>query len=303
MRSKCFQKGPSSRRPMRGQAVADGARAYGTFLLRTLLFPLAWMWALAVARRHRETDPRAVARVGTAIVLGVVLAVGVTGLLWMFQQDARSEMYDALDGRLAVAVGESEYQDQVARITAAEGQLDTLGRLLAEAEEAGEEENATTFRANIEAAQVARAEAMERRDELEPAHALYGRVSDAVQAQDDGRAKQIVAGADYDYPNMDANSARAFGVKDDAVQDMRAVMVWLLYPGVVGVLFAPLAIALGSVLRTVWEPSESVGFKPYPGRALGLFLLMGAFGVPALFFAAWGFWDMDVRSTTGQISV
>ena len=288
---------------MRGQAVADGARAYGTFLLRTLLFPLVWMWALAVARRHRDTDPRAVAKVGTAIAVGVVLAVGVTGLLWAFQQDARAGMYDALDGRLAQAVGEGEYQDQLSTIQAAEAQLDILEMNLENAKATGDEENATVFRANMEAANATRAEATARKAELEPAHALYGRVSEAVRAQDDGRARDLIAGADYDYPGMDARAERAFQVKDDAVQDMRAVMVWLLYPGVVGVLFAPLAIALGSVLRTAWEPSETVGFKPYPGMSLGLFLLMGAFGVPALFFAAWGFWDMDVRSTTGQISL
>lgn len=281
----------------------DGARAYGSFLLRTLIFPLVWLWALAVARRHQDTDPKAVGKVGVAIVVGVVLAVGVTGLLWMFQEDAEEAMYDRLDGRLAQALGEGEYQDQEATIQATEGQIRILEANLAEANRLGQEENATVFRQNLDAANTTLAEAQQRRAELEPAHALYGRVSQAVQAQDDARAKRLIADANYEYPSMDARSERAFEVKDQAVEDMMEVMLWLLYPGVVGVLFAPLAIALGSVLRAAWEPSETVGFKPYPGLSLGLFLLMGAFGVPALLFAAWGFWDMDVRSTAGQISL
>lgn len=288
---------------MRGQAVADGARAYGTFLLRTLLFPLVWTWALRTARRHRDTDPHAPAKVGAAIVVGVVLAVGVTGLLWMFQQDAEADMYVQLEARLAQAVGEGAYQDESATIQAAQNQIGVLERNIAEAEAAGQEENATVFRNSLALANQTLAEATQRRDGLEPAHDLFQRLQPVVQDRDDERARSIIADADYEFDGMDRRAARAFEVKDDAVQDMRAVMLWVLYPGVVGVLFAPLAIALGSVLRSAWEPSETVGFKPYPGTALGLFLLMGAFGVPALFFAAWGFWDMDVRSTTGQISL
>lgn len=281
----------------------DGIKAYGLFVIRTALFPLLWFWAVSLARKHADTDPNGVRKVGAAMVVGVVLSAAVFLMLANFQVDSQAGMYDALDARLVKAVGQADYEDQISAIEAADGQLVVLTAKYDEAKANGEEENATVFQASIEDVTTARSEALLRRAALEPNHALYNTLKPIVANQDDERAKQLIASAPFEFKDMDANAARAFEIKDKAVEDMQKVMIWLLYPGVVGVFFAPMAFALGSILRNAWEPSESVGFKPYPGKSLGLFLLMGAFGVPALFFAAWGFWDMQMRSATGQISL
>ena len=316
---------------MRGRAFLKGVKAYGLFLIRTVLFPLLWVWAFSLARKHRDTDPNGARKVGTAIVLGIVLAASVFALLASFQADSKAGMYDALDVRLTKNVGESEYQVQESAIVAADGQIVVLEAKLEEAKAlaanetalaskaaasgdsekaathearaSNHEANAIVFQASIEDVQQARTDALLLRSQLEPNHLLYLALKPVVAAQDDAGAKRLIATASFEYENMDAGSARSFEIKDKALADMNTVMVGLLYPGIMGVFFAPLAFATGSILRNAWEPSETVGFKPYPGKALGLFLLMGAFGFPSLLFAAWGFLDMQMRSETGQISL
>jgi hypothetical protein len=78
---------------------------------------------------------------------------------------------------------------------------------------------------------------------------------------------------------------------------------YLVYPGVTGLFLAPFAFAGGSILRRAYVPSDSVGFRPYPGQAAGWFLLLGAFGVFAIPFGAWVLRDLGRRSAEGQIAL
>jgi len=84
---------------------------------------------------------------------------------------------------------------------------------------------------------------------------------------------------------------------------MRSTLSWFVYPGITGLFLAPFAVAGGSILNAAYEPSATVGFKPYPGKAAGLFLLLGAFGVFAIPFGAWTLRDLHKRSLEGQIAL
>ena len=95
----------------------------------------------------------------------------------------------------------------------------------------------------------------------------------------------------------------AFAVKDRSVRDMTWSMWLFVWPSLFGAFFAPLAFALGSILKAAYVESDTVGFKRYPGAAAGWFLLFGAFGVPSIPFAAWVFMDAEGRSTEGQIAL
>jgi hypothetical protein len=95
----------------------------------------------------------------------------------------------------------------------------------------------------------------------------------------------------------------AFAHKQGFRTQMQDMMGWFVYPGVTGLFLAPFAFAGGSILNSAHEPSATVGFKPYPGKAAGLFLLLGAFGVLAIPFAAWVLRDLSKRSKEGQISL
>lgn len=121
-----------------------------------------------------------------------------------------------------------------------------------------------------------------------------------VQETRNERIQETVAASGLDVTE---GVEGAIGRYDDAKADMDRVFLILLIPGLVGVFYAPLVLAMGSVLRTRFEPSATVGYKPYPGRAMGLFLLLGGFGIPALFFAAWAFQDMEIRRLEGQIAL
>ena len=84
---------------------------------------------------------------------------------------------------------------------------------------------------------------------------------------------------------------------------MQSTLSWFVYPGVTGLFLAPFAFAGGSILNAAYEPSTSVGFKPYPGKAAGFFLLLGAFGLFAIPFGAWTLRDLSRRSLEGQIAL
>ena len=314
---------PSWAAPMTFRALAEGAKRYTVFLLKTVLFPLVWLWALRLARRHEDVDPRGRSKVLAGIVVGVVLAVAGFLVLLDFQADATDEMYDQLETRLAVATGESEYQDQLTQVAARDVQISILEQRLAEAEAAGNEADARAFRENLTAVQVEKDAAMAKADALERNHQFFMDLVPLVEGQDDAQVKQRVASfADdtppamydlelptgvapirFDADSMESQSRKWFNVKDSAQEDMQTWMLWLFLPGLVGVFFAPLVMAVSSILKNAWEPSETVGYKEYPGNAMGWFLLLGGFGVPALFFASWSFWDMDVRSVEGQIAL
>lgn len=113
----------------------------------------------------------------------------------------------------------------------------------------------------------------------------------------------------------------AFEHQREFNHQMDAQLKIFAYPAITGLVMAPFAFAGGSILRRAFVPSDTVGFKPYPGKSAGFFLLfMGLFsplmilglGMPptldlfALFaipFAAWVLYDMHKRSLEGQISL
>lgn len=309
---------------MQGRALLDGAKNFLLFLVRAIVFPLAWIWALGVARKHSDTDPRARPKVLSAIVIGALLAGGGYVMLDDFRDDATAEMYTLTQTRLSQATGASEYQAAVDAETAAMGQIGILEGKLAEAEAAGNQADADAFRATLANATADLEAAQLQQQLLQRNRAFFDNELVALlAAQDDAAIRSAVeakgamwSDADYEHPGLEGTQKVSFS-PEDMVQDMKSAMYkkdkaqddmavwmnWLLLPGLVGVFYAPLSMALGNVLKHAWVPSDSVGFKEYPGASMGWFLLLGGFGVPALFFAAWTFWDMDVRSAEGQISL
>lgn len=308
---------------MQGRALLEGTKNYTVFLVKTAVFPLIWLWAWRLAERHTDTDRNARTKIAAAFAAGIIIAGAGFMVLSNFEGDARASMYGEMDNRLSIAVGESEYQDQVTAIDAADNSIDILTRNLNAARDAGDQANATVFEENLNAAQEARTINLLKRSLLQRNHDFYESIAADIMAQNDASVKQAIdaflaSSSDDMYehdgiPAADAiswnvgqsesRSNRAFEIKDKAEADMATWMNFLLLPGLIGAFFAPLSMAAGNVLKNAWEPSETVGYKPYPGASMGWFLLLGAFGVPALFFAAWAFWDMDVRSTEGQISL
>lgn len=114
----------------------------------------------------------------------------------------------------------------------------------------------------------------------------------------------------------------AFAKARGSVDQLHTHMLLFVYPSVVAVLFAPMAFAGGSILRQAYVPSDSVGFKPYPGRAAGWFFLvlglgspmavllmpgmppiLDLFGLFALPLAALLLRDLHKRSLEGQIAL
>ena len=298
---------------MERRGLASGAKSWLVFLGRTVVFPLAWLWALGVARRHDEADPRARSKVLAGIAIGLVLTLGVGYLLYDFQEDARAGMYSETENRMALAVGESAYQEAWTTVNATDITLSVLRTRLAEAEGAGDEANATIFRSSIANATATRQEAVDARDDLQENHEFFQRIRPWIQDRQDERVlgevgqKQFQTSeatlAWWDADRMAPRTQRAFEINDDAENDMEQVLVWVLLPGLIGVFYAPVVFALGSIMLRAWEPSETVGFKPYPGKSLGWFLLLGGFGWPSLLFAAWGFKDIEARTQEGQIAL
>lgn len=111
----------------------------------------------------------------------------------------------------------------------------------------------------------------------------------------------------------------AFEHQEEAANQMNSHLRWFVFPGVTGLALAPFAFVGGSILGNAFEPSSSVGFKAYPGKAAGFFLLvmglgvlltkmglpptLDLFGLFAIPFAAIVLWDLHRRSTEGQIAL
>ncbi len=95
----------------------------------------------------------------------------------------------------------------------------------------------------------------------------------------------------------------AFAHQEEFNTQMTTQLRWFVYPNLTGLILAPFAFAGGSILKRAFVPSDSVGFKPYPGKAAGFFLLLGAGGVFAIPFGAWLLRDFAKRSKEGQISL
>lgn len=95
----------------------------------------------------------------------------------------------------------------------------------------------------------------------------------------------------------------AFLHKAEFDEQLESQMAWFIYPSLTGLFLAPFAFVGGHFLSRAYVPSDSVGFKKYPGASAGFFLLLGGFGIPALPFSAWMLRDLSKRSAEGQISL
>lgn len=406
---------------MRGQAIVAGARDLLVFVIKAILFPLTWMWAFKIAKRHSDADPGAMRKVVIAVIVGLIAAPGIGYMVYDYQEDARAGMYETMEGRLSTTYGASAHSDQSAAADAAAGVIGVLQTALSDAQD-----ELSVARAALDAADtveeadaarlvfddaVAKVADLEKNliltqitldqtqrwsERLADEDAFFKSIHDEILAQDDAalraaaarradaqaaaitpeaaalidaekamdsaamaradalalqrtyelldegrglsseesaayeaaKAEYVDANAAYNAARDARSSALAavngplpvpedvhdttvvlkgthywLGIKDNAEAQMAGWMNYMIFPGLIGVFYAPLFFALGSIMARAWDRSESVGFKPYPGASMGLFLFFGAFGWPSLLFAAWGLWDIDVRSKEGQISL
>jgi hypothetical protein len=298
----------------------SGFKGYLVALVAVVLFPLAWLRSVRIARRHTDVDAKGPLKVAAAIAAGVGIALLGTIVLLGFQANAVEGMYDSMDGRIALAVGESAYNDNQGTITAANGALPIIERNLvnatATAEQTAMDPGATAeskakanqtrddLAAALKKTTDQRTHSMRNVTALTPNHELYLRLQPHVEAQDDAAIRAEVAETGLDAPEgMQAGVDSAIAMKDEAVGDMHLSLWLFAWPSLAGAFFAPLAFALGSILKRAFVESDTVGFKPYPGAAAGWFLLFGAFGLPSIPFAAWVLMDAEGRSTEGQINL
>jgi hypothetical protein len=290
---------------MKGKAVFTALSKYLTSLVMTLIAPLQWMRLMKVAGQHQALDPKARQKIAIAIIAGLGFAGAGVFIVADFQDDATQGIYETLSGRLSSSLGNEAYNAALTSQGAAVGLIATADRKIDEAQQANDAEAEETWQNNRAAYVESYNQASEDVIQFTANHNLWLIVNDILLVdRDDDVAKALIeTRGSIDYDNLDASSTAAFARKDAAVQDMGTMLAWFVYPGIIGALWAPMAFAIGSILRTTFVPSDSVGFKPYPGAAAGLFLLFGAFGVPALFFAAWVNQDFVDRTETGQISL
>lgn len=289
---------------MSGKALWSGLKSYLGALLTVVLFPLLWLRSLRLARRHTDSDRRGPAKVGAAIVLSVLILAGGATKLVAFQDKATDGMYASMDRRLATATGEAEYQDNAATVAASDVAIPIIQRNLANATAANDTAKQADLQAALNATQQARDKAAAKVESLKPNHALYESIQGDVQAQDDEAIRGAIERSGLAYPaTMAHDTDAAFAIKDKSVSDMRLILWLFVWPSLFGAFFAPVVFALGSILAKAFVPSDTVGFKPYPGGAAGLFLLFGAFGLPSIPFAAWVWLDAEKRSREGQIAL
>lgn len=290
---------------MTGKGLLSGLKSYVGALLTVLLFPIFWMRALKLARRHHDVDPRGAAKVGIAIVLSVAILAGGAFVLLGFQEKAEHTMYTkSLNQRVAIAVGESKYQENVAAVAAADVAIPIIERNLANATRDGDDAKAAELSKALNDTRTARNKAEANVALYAPNHDLYGRLVPAIEAEDDARIRSILDQDPLAQPaDMDQHVDDALALKDRAVSDMHLSMWLFVWPSLAGMFLAPVVFAVGSILSKAFVPSDTVGYKPYPGAAAGFFLLFGAFGVPSIPFAAWTYLDFENRSREGQISL
>jgi hypothetical protein len=289
---------------MSGKALWSGLKAYLGALVAVVLFPIFWMRSLRLARRHAGDDPRAPAKVGLGIVAGVLIAAGGVYVLLDFQEGAIDGMYRSMDTRLAAATGETAYQDSLAAIDAADAAIPVIERNLADAQARNETKKAADLERALNETRAGRETAVGQVAALTPNHELYLRLRPHVDAQDDQAIRDTVAASGLAEPaTMQADTEAAIAVKDGSVRDMRAFFLLFVWPSLFGAFLAPVVFALGNVLRHAFVPSDTVGFKPYPGASAAFFLLLGGFGLPAVPFAAWVHLDAERRSREGQIAL
>ena len=290
---------------MTGKGLWNGLKSYTGALLTVILFPIFWMRAMRLARRHGDADPRGAAKVGLAIVVSLAILLGGAFMLLTFQQKAEHTMYTkSLDQRVAIAVGESTYQENVAAVTAADGAIPIIERNLANATASGDEAKEAELSKALNDTREARNQAQANVELYSPNHDLYLRLVPAIRDEDDARIRSMLDADPLERPDgMDANVDSALAIKDRSVRDMHLTMWLFVWPSLFGAFLAPVVFAVGSILSKAFVPSDTVGYKPYPGAAAGFFLLFGAFGVPSIPFAAWTYLDFESRSREGQINL
>lgn len=283
---------------------AGGLKAYVAALVVTILFPLVWRRSLRLARRHAAEDPRAPLKVGAAIVVGVVILAGGAYLLVGFQEAAVDGMYESMETRLAVAVGETSYNDNVATVASANNAIPIIEENLAKARAAGDQVKSAELEKTLNDTRKQRSDAQAMVVSLTPNHQLFLRLQPLLRDQDDAAILRAVEAAGFAEPaSMVEGTEAALAIKDRSIRDMQWSMWLFVWPSLVGAFFAPLAFVLGSILKSAFEESGTVGYKRYPGAAAGWFLLFGAFGLPSIPFAAWVFLDAENRSVEGQIAL
>ncbi len=284
----------------------EGFPAFLMQLVRTVLFPLAFLQALNVARRHTDEDPRGPMKVSMAILIGLVLAVAGIGGLMSWREGAVDGMYESLEQRLSIHVGNEEYKGFIENARAhGETLQTTVVNKLAEARAEGNESKEQLWLRIQENTAKYQQENLTLAEGLLPNHDLFRALENALAGRDaaaDAQAKQLLATTTASYEQMDQTS-NDFAIKDKAMADMDSVMAWILWPSVIGLLYAPLVFALGSILANTFETSETIGYKKYPSKSMGLFLILGGFGWPALIFSAWTLQDVEIRSQGGQIAL
>ncbi len=289
---------------MAGKAVWATLSKYVSSLVFTILAPLAWMRLMKVAGQHHALDRNATKKIAVGIVAGLALAGVSTYIVVDFQDDATQGVYSTLSASLSASMGNEQYRAALADQEAARNLIDTADKKIAEAQEEGDAEKEQLWRDNR--AQYVRDlnDAIRRGNDRVDNANLFTQVEHALLVnRDDATAKQLI-NSNAGMPGLSvAGSMNHFDKKDQTMSDMNSMLAWFVYPGLIGVLWAPVAFAAGHVLKTTYVPSETSGFKPYPGGAAALFLLFGAFGVPALFFAAWVNQDFADRTEIGQISL
>jgi hypothetical protein len=290
---------------MTGKGLWNGLKSYVGALLTVLLFPLFWMRAMRLARRHSDADPRGPAKVGLAILISIPLLLGGAFVLVNFQEKAEHTMYvKSLDTRVALAVGESVYQENVAAVAAADVAIPIIERNLANATRDNQSAKAADLQAALNATTEARNKAQANVGIYTPNHDLYDRLVPAIRDEDDARIRRLMAESSLEKPaDMDTHVEEALAIKDRSVHDMHVSMWLFVWPSLAGAFLAPVVFAVGSILGNAFEPSDTVGYKKYPGAAAGFFLLFGAFGVPSIPFAAWTYLDLEARSREGQIAL
>ncbi|MGB1697904.1 MAG: hypothetical protein ACPHK8_05860 [Thermoplasmatota archaeon] len=242
---------------MQGKAVVAGLGKYLKHLVKLLILPWLLVSLFNVAKRHQDTDSKAVPKYVLSVIIGAVLLGGSVVKTVEFHGDNIDGMYDTLDNRLSVLTGSAAYEEAVNTNDA---------ELMAKHEEG---------------------------------HEFYLVLSGLVSEKNDEAARALLATND----EFAEKGLEYFDHKDKGVAQFGQFMDLFVYPGLVGLFFAPILFVMARIINSAWVPSESVGFKPYPGTSGALFLVLGAFGIPATLFAAWAFMDVEDRSREGQISL
>jgi hypothetical protein len=288
-----------------------------------VLVAAAWRVLGTLARRHKDADPRAGTKRLVALGCAVLLGAGGWVALSGFEASAKEGLHKTFVGNLNLTTGEGDYLDAAKTVAAKPAAIVKQQQGLADA-------NATLAATPDAASLKARNELwsalnQSRKDltagqatmaKLTPNHALWQQALPLLGAHKDAEARALfdaalAAGVEHSY--RDTHTLQDVAMKDaipeayahlaEFGEQMTTQMRWFVYPNLTGLVLAPFAFAGGSTLGRAFVPSETVGFKRYPGKAAGFFLLLGAGGVFAIPFGAWLLRDFAKRSKEGQIQL